>query len=347
MSFPETHHRSPRVGAAGESAGQIAASTDARYGQTAVNNHPATPVLFASVVVAAALACSNGNGTKPPKPQPSSPGEPTAFRPSGAALTTFPAVDTSGLGQEEKSTFSRIANEEICPCDCPKSFAACLQAGTRCEPAVLLGNWMADQLREGIAPDALAEQVTQEIAGGFASKPKPVETAGYASKGAANAPFTIVEYADFECPHCKVASMVVDQLVKANPGKVRVVYKHFPLTFHAMAKRAAAAAEAAGKQGRFWEMHDAIFATQTMLDEDLLLGHAKALGLDVERFQKDWNDPATAQKVEASRSEGEALGVDATPAFFVNGRPFHLMRTPDAFSLRLQMEDARASSSCE
>lgn len=308
---------------------------------------PLTSLLFVAVVVCAVTACSNGNGAKPQRPQPASSSEPAAFRPTGAPLTTFPAVDLEGLGQEEKRTFASIANEEICPCDCPQSFAGCLQAGTRCEPAVLLGNWMADQLREGVAPDALAEQVTQEIAGGFSSKPKPVATEGYASKGAANAPFTIVEYADFECPHCKVASLVVDQLVKANPGKVRVVYKHFPLSFHAMAKRAAAAAEAAAKQGRFWEMHDAIFATQTMLDEDLLLGHAKALGLDVERFQKDWNDPSTLQKVEASRQEGESLGVQATPAFFVNGRPFHLMRTPDAFSLRLQMEDARASSSCE
>lgn len=306
-----------------------------------------TPVLLISVVVLPLVACSNGNGTKPQKPQPASSAQPAAFKPTGEPLTTFPVVDLQGLGQNEKATFARIANEEICPCDCPRSFAGCLQQGTRCEPAVLLGNWMADQLREGVAPDALAEQVTQEIAGGFASKASAIETSGFATKGAANAPYTIVEYADFECPHCKLASGVVDQLVKANPGKVRIVYKHFPLSFHPMAKRAAAAAEAAGKQGRFWEMHDAIFATQTMLDDDLLLGHAKAIGLDAQRFQKDWNDPATTAKVDASRAEAAALGVDGTPAFFVNGRPFNLMRTPDAFSLRLQMEDARASSSCE
>lgn len=301
----------------------------------------------ASIVFVGLLACSNGNGQKPQKPQPAADVEPAQVRPQGERLTSFPAVDLEGLGAVERETFARIANEEICPCNCPKSFGGCLQAGTRCEPAVLLGNWMADQLREGVAPDALAEQVTQEIAGGFASKPKAIQTEGFSAKGAANAPYTIVEYADFECPHCKVASAVVDQLVKQNPGKVRVVYKHFPLSFHPMAKRAAVATEAAAKQGRFWEMHDAVFATQTMLDEDLLLGHAKALGLDVERFQKDWNDPATLAKVEASRNEAASLGVEATPAFFVNGRPFHLMRTPEAFSLRLQMESARQSSSCE
>lgn len=304
------------------------------------------------LIVAALLAgCTNGNGAMPAKPQaapasPSSSGSPV-LKPQGSALTDFPAVDLSGLGAEERQTFARIANEEICPCDCPKTFGACLQAGTRCEPAVILGNWLADQLRQGAPPDALAQAVAQEIAGGFASQPKTIETQGFATKGSANAPITIVEYADFECPHCKVASAVVDHVVKANPSKVRVVYKHFPLSFHPMAKRAAAAAEAAGNQGRFWEMHDAIFATQNMLDDDLIRGHAKAIGLDVARFEKDWNDAATAAKVEASRREGQSLGVEGTPAFFINGRPFHLARTPDAFALRLSMEEARASSSCE
>jgi protein-disulfide isomerase len=295
------------------------------------------------------VGCTNGNGNAKKVPAPAArPADAEAApRAPGERFTTFPAVDLHGLGGEERELFARIANEEICPCDCPKSFGGCLQEGSRCEPAVLLGNWIAEQLRDGMAPDALAEQAAREIAGGFAAKPKVIDLAGYAAKGKDGAPYTIVEYADFECPHCRLASAVVDRLVKANPGKVRVVYKHFPLTFHAMARRAAAASEAAGQQGRFWEMHDAIFATQTMLDDDLILGHAKALGLDVARFERDWNDPATAAKVDASRKEGEALGVDSTPAFFVNGRPFHLMRTPEAFGLRLQMEDARKSSSCE
>jgi protein-disulfide isomerase len=212
---------------------------------------------------------------------------------------------------------------------------------------LLLGNWLAEQLREGAAPDSLAEQVAEEIAGGFASKPKALKLEGFAQKGPPDAAFTIVEYADFECPHCRIASAVVDELVKKHPGKVRLVFKHFPLSFHPMARRAAAAAEAAAAQGRFWEMHDAIFATQNVLDEDLLLGHAKALGLDAARFEKDWNAPETLARVDASKAEGEALGVPATPYFLINGRPFHLMRSPQAFALRLQMEAARASSSCE
>lgn len=300
-----------------------------------------------SLVTGSVVACKNGNGAKPPAPQPASTAEPAKVRPQATKLAEFPTVDLSGLGKAERDAFASIVNEELCPCDCPKSFGACLQEGTRCEPAVLLGNWLADQLRDGLPAEQIAEQVTQEIASGFAAKPKDLNLTGYATKGSTNAPYTIVEFADFECPHCKLAGMALDELVNKHPDEVRVVYKHFPLSFHPMARTAAAAAEAAAKQGRFWQMHDAIFATQTMLDEDLLTGHAKALGLDVARFQKDWKDPATQKLVEESRKEGEALGVDATPAIFVNGRPFNLMRTVEAFELRLKMEAARKTSSCE
>lgn len=306
-----------------------------------------TLLLVSSTAFLAASCSNNGRGQPAQLPQAPSGESPQKAPVQTEGLRSFPAVDLEGLEPAAVDAFRAIANEEICPCECPRSFGGCLQAGTRCEPAVLLGNWLADQLRTGTAPEQLAEQVTQEIAGGYSAPPKDLQLEGYATKGAPDAPYTIVEYADFECPHCKMASSVVGQLVQANPGKVRVVYKHFPLSFHVMAKVAAAAAEAAGRQGRFWEMHDAIFATQNMLDEDLIRGHAKAIGLDVERFETDWKDPAVIAKVDASRQEGEALGITATPAFFVNGRPFQLMRTSEAFSLRLQMEAARATSSCE
>jgi predicted DsbA family dithiol-disulfide isomerase len=93
-------------------------------------------------------------------------------------------------------------------------------------------------------------------------------------------------------------------------------------------------------------MHDAVFATQDLLSDELLLGHAKALGLDVARFKKDIADPGVQKRVDASRAEAEALGVDKTPAFFVNGRAYHLSRNVEGFELRFAMEAARATSSC-
>lgn len=301
-----------------------------------------------SLVVTAALSCTNDGGAKPPPAaaRAAGPAKAPATPPAtGGALDSFPTVDLSGLGAPERDALVKILNEEICPCGCPQSFAACVQAEARCEPAVQLANWAAEQLRLGLPADAVAEMLAGE-AGAFSSQPKELTTAGFAKKGADKPRYQIVEFADFECGHCKTAAAVLGRLVEKYPDRVQVVFKHFPLSFHAMAKQAAAAAEAAGAQGRFWQMHDAIFATQNLLDESLLLGHAKALGLDVARFEQDWRAASTLAKVEASRKEGEALGVQATPAIYVNGRPFNLMRSLDALELRLQMEEARATSAC-
>ena len=313
---------------------------------------------LALVALASLLACTNGtapqkdtapdvgasgNGGAAPTKAP--PPAPAPSAPAGPQLTSFPAVDVSRLDAAGKAFFQKVANEEICPCDCPKSFGQCLQQDTKCQPAVLFAEWIIGQLEDGMPGDVLQEAITRELTSGFSGAPKTHALEGYASKGS-NAPkYTIVEYADFECGHCKAASPQVDALVKKHP-EVKVVFKHFPLSFHAMARNAAIATEAASRQNKFWEMHDAVFATQEMLSDELILGHAKALGLDVEKFKKDLADPVLAQRVDASRQEAEALGVNATPAFFVNGRPYFLARSVEGFELRFAMEEARASSSC-
>lgn len=310
--------------------------------------------LFVGIVT---MACTNGGGAKPAAS--------TAEKPTGAAatvesaqpsdvpkadakpaLTQVPAVDLSGLAPKERDAFLQILNEEICPCGCPQSFAGCLQENSRCEAGAKLANWAADQLRQGLPTSMIAEMLAEESVA-FSAAPKTIQVEGFAQKGAASPKYQLVEYADFECGHCKSTAPVLDVLVKKYPESVQVVFKHFPLSFHTQARRAAAAAEAAGMQGRFWEMHNAIFATQNMLSDELILGHAKAIGLDVEKFRKDWNAPSTVAKVEQSRAEGEELGVQATPAVYVNGRAFSLMRALDALELRLEMEASRATSTCQ
>ena len=265
---------------------------------------------------------------------------------SSTAANAQLAVDASHLDPAAKAAFDKILAEEVCPCDCPKSFGQCLQEGTQCKPAVLLAQWVINSLEQGVPADSVAESITKEITSGFNAPAKKPDIKGYAAKGATKPKFTIVEYADFECGHCKAASSVVEQLVKKRPD-VQVVYKHFPLSFHAMARKAAIAAEAAAGQNKFWQMHDALFATQEILSDELVTGHAKALGLDVVRFAKDLTDPAIAKRVDDSRNEGATFGIDATPAFFVDGRPYYLHRTVEGFELRLRMDAARATSTCQ
>jgi protein-disulfide isomerase len=256
------------------------------------------------------------------------------------------AIDAASLDATQRAAFDRILADEVCPCDCPRTFGQCLQPGTKCRSAVILGEYIVNSLADGASADDVAEALAKDLAGGFLTAPKKPALEGYASKGSKKPKTTIVEYADFECGHCKAASAVVEELVKKHP-EVQVVFKHMPLSFHAMAKKAAIAAEAAGRQGKFWPMHDAIFATQEFLTDELLLGHAKAIGLDVDRFKKDLADPALAKRVDDARAEGVAYGFNATPSFLVDGRPYHLYRSVDGFELRMRMDAARATSTCQ
>ena len=139
-------------------------------------------------------------------------------------------------------------------------------------------------------------------------------------KGPDTAKITIVEWSDFQCPYCKKVVPTLDQLQKDYGDEVRVAFKHNPLGNHPRAMPAALAAEAAGKQGKFWEMHDKLFENNRALSDDDLVGYAKELGLDEARFRKDMADPALRKKIEAQQNESNKLKVSSTPAFFVNGR---------------------------
>jgi protein-disulfide isomerase len=267
-------------------------------------------------------------------------------RAQSAAAPAALAIDAGSLDAPQRAAFDKILADEVCPCDCPRTFGQCLQPGTRCRPAVILGEYIVDSLASGAPADDVAEALAKDLANGFLAAPKKPVLDGYAAKGSKKPKTTIVEYADFECGHCKAASSVIEELVKKHP-EVQVVFKHMPLSFHAMAKKAAIAAEAAGLQGKFWPMHDAIFATQEFLTDDLLVGHAKAIGLDVEKFKRDIADPALAKKVDDARAEGAAYGFNATPSFLIDGRPYYLYRSVDGFELRLRMDAARATSTCQ
>jgi len=112
----------------------------------------------------------------------------------------------------------------------------------------------------------------------------------------------------------------VDQILKAYPNDVRFVYKNFPLPFHKNAMPAAKAAVAAGKQGKFWGMHDAIFKNYRNLSDDLYIKTAEELGLDVEQFKKDMNDPSTANFIAEEMKQARAAAVRGTPTFYINGK---------------------------
>jgi len=140
-------------------------------------------------------------------------------------------------------------------------------------------------------------------------------------KGPHDARVTIVEFSDFQCPACKTYDAIVNQVLEQYPKNVRLAYKQFPLAeIHPNATNAAKAALAAGRQGKFWEMHDIIYQNQDQLGMDNLKQYARKIGLDVGRWEKDLGSPEVQQQLSREADEGRVAGVDSTPSFFVNGR---------------------------
>ncbi len=169
----------------------------------------------------------------------------------------------------------------------------------------------------------------------------PVDPARDHVLGPPDAPLTLVEYADFECPFCARATGVAAE-VRAHFGdELRYVLRHLPLAeIHPHAELAAAAAEAAGAQGRFWEMHDLLFAHQDALTRECLAGYAGDLGLDVRRFLLDLDAPEPAERIRADVASAEASGARGTPTFFVGARRH--VGPYDAATLIRELEECRA-----
>ena len=168
---------------------------------------------------------------------------------------------------------------------------------------------------------------------------KAVDTSG-PSRGAADAKIVIVEFADFECPYCSRALEAVHEVMKTYEGKVRLVFRHYPLSFHPKAPRAAAAAVCANEQGKFWEMHDALFESGE-LDEDALKMQAKTIGLDEKKFGECLSSERAQAAVKRDLAAGQLAGVDGTPAFFINGIMLSGARPAADFARIIDAELAR------
>jgi protein-disulfide isomerase len=170
----------------------------------------------------------------------------------------------------------------------------------------------------------------------------PVDATDHA-RGPADAPLTLVEYGDFQCPYCAQAHTIVADVERRFAGRLRFVFRQFPLReIHPHAEAAAEAAEAAAAQGRFWEMYDQLFAHSRALADADLVTYAKAAGVpDLDRFTRELRDGTYAPVLDAALERGESSGVDGTPAFFINGEPFE--EDPSVESLSAALETAAAA----
>lgn len=172
----------------------------------------------------------------------------------------------------------------------------------------------------------------------------PPITSNDIQDGPKNAPLQLVEYADFECPTCKLFYPIVKQLQADFQGKLLFVYRYFPLsTIHPNAENAAEAAQAANMQGKFWPMHDKLFDTQddwASLPSDqaraTFVTYAQQMGLNMDQFKKDFDEESTAKFVKDSEQNALDIGLNGTPTFFLNGKEIGLPGSYDAFKKLLQ-----------
>jgi protein-disulfide isomerase len=157
--------------------------------------------------------------------------------------------------------------------------------------------------------------------GTWETKPGLLIPSGHSpAKGPEDASVRVVEFADFECPYCRANAGLADALLADFPGEVQFIFKHYPLRKkHKNADAAARASIAAAREGKFWEMHDLIFSTGR-LDPDDLREHARALGLDMEKFEDVMTNPATGLVIMRDRTLARDVGATGTPTFFVNGK---------------------------
>jgi protein-disulfide isomerase len=243
---------------------------------------------------------------------------------------SLPSVDLSGLTPVQKTKVLKLLRESGCSCGCNMKLAECRMKDPGCAYSKGMAATIVDAVKQG-------KSDTQALAMAKASKwgqgppdhsatlepPVSIAVAGAPVRGAANAPVTLVEFSDFQCPFCIAATPQLEAVLKAYPSQVKLIFKEFPLDTHAQAALAAAAALAAQKQGKFWEMYDALFAQKGYLSRKGILGLAAGLHLDVNRFQTDLDSAEIKRAVQKDIADGERVNVDSTPTLFVDGQRFN------------------------
>jgi len=253
-------------------------------------------------------------------PAPASETGKPAAPPAEQADETPPAgIDISGLDGFERKVFFRLLNKEPSACGKAHSLMHSIKNDPGCRKSFYAGKYIARLVEGGFADSEVTEALEKRFRNPTTAK---VETIGSPSKGSGTARVTLVEFVDYECPHCKRVQSVLRQAVDEFPNDVRVVMKHYPLSQHTNARLAANAAVAAHMQGKFWPYSEKVWENSEFLTPALLEKLAKEVGLDVEKWRKDSESSAAAAIVEKDKAQGGAAGIRSTPTIYINGKLF-------------------------
>lgn len=278
--------------AAGPEAGEVVAAIDKAEGKP-----PATPA-----------ATGDKPGTKPAAASatPAAPAEPV------------PGVDVSKLDEAKARRFYAMADTLPSPCGKAHSLRTSLAEDQSCKQASFAARYAVEMLVDEASDSEIKEFYELRYKSDGARKTFKLDGVPYS--GAPDAPVKVVEFFDYGCPSCKMFVPILKEALAAYPDQAVIYYKQFPLPSHVHSKGAAQAALAAQEQGKFQAMHELLFAKAPNHRKPELTEYAKALGLDMGRFEANYN--AALSRVEADIAEGNAAGVNGTPAIFINGKEY-------------------------
>src|SRR5579872_361994 len=236
--------------------------------------------------------------------------------------TTLPGVDLAGLTNSQREIALQIMRSESCTCGCAMKIAQCRMSDPECVSSRRLAHFVVTMASAGKSKDTVRQELLKFAAASenLLDDPIKIATAGDPVRGPDSAKVTIVEFSDFQCPYCAKATVEVKQILNKYPKDVRFLFKQFPLDIHSQAAVAAEASLAAQAQGKFWEMHDKLYANFRSISKARILGWAQEVGLDMNRFKADLDSHKYLARVTEEEKQGEDAGVVGTPTFYINGK---------------------------
>ncbi len=231
---------------------------------------------------------------------------------------------SAALSDGQKQDLAAVFAETFGYATCADTLAACIAAPDPDPIAVRVSDFCAWLVASGVPAKDLKGYLEERARFANPTKTFNLRLDGRPSYGNPNAPIVIVEFGEFKCPYCQKHAPTFRKLVDASGGTVRHVFKHFPIKKHKGTVLSSMAAEAAHRQGRFWDMYTLLFQDRDRQSRKDILGYAESLHLDMAQFTKDLDDEAVRTVIENEKIEGLQAGVKGTPTLFIDGKHYTL-----------------------
>lgn len=253
------------------------------------------------------------------------------------AQSELPGFPVAELPAYLRGPLVQLAKDEFVYDGSPFTLAGCIKENKPCKRHAMRGlTLIADQLAAGVPPSEALANYNRYYQSFEAKHRQAIDLSDSPCRGPADAPVTLVEFADYECPHCGAAAPVLEQVLQSD-SRVRLCFKHFPLRTGSNAYAAAQAATYAHRHGKFWELHHRIFQNQMRLSPSLIRELVQSVGLDPQGLVRAVESGELSEVVDRQKEQGRALGITGTPTVFVNGRKHVLPLSPEL--LRFTIED--------